>query len=330
MKETNLVLRLGASEVIHLFISLLQRTGHMPAEPGCWWGAPSKGPACSKVQQWDAPSDTPNFPTMSTEWSVLEANALTLGRAETTLRDPNSRTTTLEPDYVDVIIPWVSGLVVRGGQEGQGGPEFSTGHSLRAGLQHVCGLSVVRVLQQPQDEDVGERLTLVLQLLHPQQAPGCRVEHLEFVPAGRGTGGRCGSWAGPAQPSVWEGTLGSPPPPGPSPWDLTADDQQVVEEEKVNLLEELLGAQRPRRLGARHLLQLPLLQQPARVRNDGHRLRASGGCGLCRRRPPLPSLGMAQTCVHACQLWVLSHGCAHVQWVQGHMYSVCRHVCLLC
>lgn len=45
---------------------------------------------------------------------------------EATLGDSNSGIPTLEPVYVDVTIPWVSGLVVRGGREGQGGPEFST------------------------------------------------------------------------------------------------------------------------------------------------------------------------------------------------------------
>lgn len=68
--------------------------------------------------------------------------------------------------------------------EGVGSP----GHSLRGRLQHVGGLPVVRVLEQPQDEDVGQRLALVLQLLHSQQAPRGRVKHLVLVsgdPGGR-------------------------------------------------------------------------------------------------------------------------------------------------
>ena len=59
-----------------------------------------------------------------------------------------------------------------------------------------------------------------------------------------------------------------------SPRDLPADDQQIIEKEQVDFSEEFLGAKRPRCLRAVHLLQLPLLQQPAGVRDDGHRLGA--------------------------------------------------------
>lgn len=50
-----------------------------------------------------------------------------------------------------------------------------------------------------------------------------------------------------------------------SPRDLPADHQQVVEEEEVNFSEELLGPQGAGGLGAGHLLQLTLLQQPPGV-----------------------------------------------------------------
>lgn len=59
-------------------------------------------------------------------------------------------------------------------------------------------------------------------------------------------------------------TGSSLPVPG-SPRDLPADDQQVVEEKEVNLSEELLGPQGAGGLGAGHLLQLSLLQQPPGV-----------------------------------------------------------------
>lgn len=69
-----------------------------------------------------------------------------------------------------------------------------------------------------------------------------------------------------------------------SPWDLSADDQQVVEEKEVYFLEELLGPQGAGGLGARHLLQLPLLQQPARMRDDGHGL---WGAAVAAEQPGL-------------------------------------------
>jgi hypothetical protein len=55
-----------------------------------------------------------------------------------------------------------------------------------------------------------------------------------------------------------------PSVPG-SPRDLPADHQQVIEEEEVNFSEELLGPQGAGGLGAGHLLQLTLLQQPPGV-----------------------------------------------------------------
>lgn len=61
-----------------------------------------------------------------------------------------------------------------------------------------------------------------------------------------------------------------------SPGYLPADHQQVVEEEEVNFPEEFLGPQGSGCFGARHLLQLTLLQQPAGVGDDGHRLGGQG------------------------------------------------------
>lgn len=93
------------------------------------------------------------------------------------------------------------------------------------------------------------------------------------------------SGRGEPRPPLLQPQAAASPAQGPrpcrrSPRDLPADHQQVVEEEEVNLLEELLGAQGSGRLGARHLLQLALLQQPAGVGDDGHRL---GGRGEGRR-----------------------------------------------
>lgn len=124
-------------------------------------------------------------------------------------------------------------------REGDG----SLGHSLRGRLQHVGGLPVIRVLEQPQDEDVGQRLALVLQLLRAQQAPWGRVKHLVLVSGD--PGGRRGllvprtlGFPGDLPPQPWPAglaplrplltTFGSPPseclspsspaPTRPHPW----------------------------------------------------------------------------------------------------------------
>lgn len=81
--------------------------------------------------------------------------------------------------------------------------------------------------------------------------------------------------------------------PQRSPRDLPADHQQVVEEEEVNFLEEFLGPQGAGGLGARHLLQLALLQQPAGVGDDGHRLGGRGGVRTAVPRRCSPRLPRA-------------------------------------
>lgn len=56
------------------------------------------------------------------------------------------------------------------------------------------------------------------------------------------------------------------------PRNLPTNYQQIIEKEQVDFSEEFLGAKCSRCLWTIHLLQFPLFQQPAGVRDDGHRL----------------------------------------------------------